>query len=102
LFFNKADDKEENSLLTKKIDELSISIEKMKLAEYVELLNNPKRLLYINFLSGLAKGIGAAVGFTILGAIVILLLKKLVLLNIPFIGDFVAEIVRLVQYKLGY
>jgi hypothetical protein len=102
LFFSKADDKEEKSILTKKIEELSVSMEKMKLAEYIELLNNPKRMLYLNFLSGLARGIGAAIGFTILGAFVVLLLKKLVLLNIPVIGDFVAEIVRLVQYRLGY
>ncbi|HBG21883.1 MAG TPA: hypothetical protein DDW83_01335, partial [Peptococcaceae bacterium] len=44
-----------------KIDELSLNLERMKLAEYVELLNNPKRLLLINFISGLARGLGIAV-----------------------------------------
>jgi hypothetical protein len=51
-----------------KIEELSLNLEHMKLVEYVELLNNPKRLLFINFISGLARGFGIAVGFTILGA----------------------------------
>ena len=42
--------------LKQKIDELSLNLERMKLAEYVELLNKPKRLIYINFISGLARG----------------------------------------------
>jgi hypothetical protein len=55
--------------LKQKIDELSFNLERMKLAEYVELLNKPRRLLYINFISGLARGLGIAVGFTLLGAL---------------------------------
>ena len=35
--------------LSQKIDELSLNIERLNLAEYVELLRNPKRLLYMNF-----------------------------------------------------
>lgn len=102
MFYTKDNNQEEKGLLFTKINELSVSMEKMKLAEYIELLNNPKRLLFINFLAGIARGIGTAVGFTILGAVVVFLLRKLVLLNIPVIGDFVAEIVRMVQYRLGY
>lgn len=102
MFYTKDNNKEEKGLLLTKINELSISMEKMKLAEYIDLLNNPKRLLYINFLAGISRGIGTAIGFTILGAIVVFILRKLVLLNIPLIGDFVAEIVRMVQYRLGY
>ena len=82
-----------------KIDELSLNLERMKLAEYVELLNNPKRLLLINFISGLARGLGIAVGFTILGAIVLSIMQRIVL-NLPVVSDFIATIVRLVQLQL--
>ncbi|MDD3652771.1 MAG: DUF5665 domain-containing protein [Desulfotomaculaceae bacterium] len=84
----------------KKIDELSVNIEKMKLAEYVKLLDHPWRLLYINFIGGLARGFGVAIGFTILGAVLIYFLRILVMLNLPLIGDFIAEIVRMVQLKV--
>ncbi|MDD2554992.1 MAG: DUF5665 domain-containing protein [Syntrophaceticus sp.] len=83
-----------------KIDELSLNLERMKLAEYVELLNNPKRLLWINFISGLARGLGIAVGFTILGAIVLSIMQRIVVLNLPVVSDFIATIVRLVQLQL--
>ncbi|MFA5384909.1 MAG: DUF5665 domain-containing protein [Eubacteriales bacterium] len=94
---------DENNLLIslrEKLAELAVNIEKMKLAEYVELLNRPLRLMYINFIAGLARGIGIAVGFTILGAIVVIFLRRLVALNLPLIGNFIAEIVYTVQSQL--
>ncbi len=94
---------DEKSLLISlrgKLAELAVNIEKMKLAEYVELLNRPLRLMYINFIAGLARGIGIAVGFTVLGAIVVIFLRRLVALNLPLIGNFIAEIVYTVQSQL--
>lgn len=87
--------------LQKKITDLAVSMEKMKLAEYVQLLGNPWRLMYVNFIAGLARGVGIAIGFTILGAIVLYLLRKLVVLHLPWIGDLIAEIVKMVQLKVG-
>lgn len=83
--------------LHQKTEELVTRIESLRLAEYVELLHDPRRLWRVNFLAGLARGLGTAVGFTILGAFLLYLLQRLVLLNLPLIGDFIAEIVRLVQ-----
>ena len=83
--------------LQKKIAELAVAIEKMKLSEYVRLLENPWRLLYVNFISGVARGFGMAVGFTILSALVIYVLQRLVILNLPLISDLIADIIRLVR-----
>jgi hypothetical protein len=76
-------------------------MEKMKLAEYVNLLENPRRLLYINFIAGVARGLGIAVGFAILGAVIIYVLQRIVALNLPVIGKFIAEIVTIVQTNLA-
>lgn len=100
--FNKNKEEQEISILKQKIDELNIAMEKMKLAEYVELLHNPKRLLYINFIAGIARGIGMAIGFAILGAVLIYMLQRLAILNLPVIGDFIAELVKIVQVQLKY
>lgn len=88
------------STLRDKIEELSLSIEQMKLAEYVDLLHRPWRLLYINFISGLARGVGVAVGFSLLGALLLLILQRLVVLHLPLISDFIAQLIRLVQLQL--
>ena len=86
--------------LRKKVTDLAINMEKMKLAEYVDLLNNPWRLLWVNFISGIARGLGIAIGFAILGALIIIFLQKLVALNLPVIGGIIADIVEIVQQQL--
>lgn len=87
--------------LEAKVDELALAMEKMKIAEYIEYMNNTRKLLWMNMLAGIARGLGMAVGFTILGALVIIILRRLVLLNLPLIGNLIAELVRLVNYRLS-
>lgn len=87
--------------LEKKLDQLAIYMEKMKLAEYVNLLHQPKRLIWVNFIAGVARGFGIAVGFTLLGALGLVILQRLVGLNLPLVGDFIAELVKYVQESKG-
>jgi hypothetical protein len=82
--------------LLKQIAELSYKIEKFNLAEYMNLINNPRRYMMVNFLGGLFRGFGIALGMTILGAFVLYILQRLVVLKLPVIGDFIAELVRIV------
>ena len=86
--------------LDKKIDEIGIALEKTKITEYVDFINNRKRLIYVNFIQGLARGFGMAVGFTLLGALILYMLQELIKLNIPLIGNFITEIVRIVKENL--
>lgn len=90
----------ENNEIEKRLEQLANNLERAKLHEYVDFVNNKKRLIYINFLGGLARGFGMAIGFTILGALAIYMLNKVISWNIPLIGDFIAEIVRIVQERL--
>ena len=76
--------------------ELSHQMEKFNLAEYMNHLNNPRRYLMLNFMGGLFRGFGIALGMTILGAIALYILQRLVVLNLPLIGDFLADLVRIV------
>ncbi len=87
--------------LDDRVRELAINMEKMKLAEYVDLLEKPYKLMYVNFISGIARGFGIAIGFAILGAVIVMILQRLVSLNLPIIGDFIADLVKIVQLELG-
>lgn len=86
--------------LDKKIDEIGIALEKTKITEYVDFINNRKRLIYVNFIQGVARGFGMAIGFTLLGALILYMLQELIKLNLPLIGDFIAEIVKIVKENL--
>jgi len=83
-----------------KLDQLGVQLERAQIADYVSLLNKPKRLLLLNLLSGIARGIGIAIGFTLFAATIIYFLQKLGALNLPIIGDYIAEIVKIVQAQL--
>lgn len=67
--------------------------------EYLDLIHDTRKLIIMNFVMGVARGLGMAVGFTLLGALVFLLLKQVVMWNLPVISDFIAQIVRLVQMQ---
>jgi len=86
--------------LSRRLADYTRHIENLNIAEYVELVRNPRRMFILNFISGIGRGFGIAVGFTLLGALVVLALQRLVMLNLPGIGGFIAEIVRIVQGNL--
>jgi hypothetical protein len=86
--------------LSKKLERLSIDMEKAQLSEYVNLMHRPWKLIWLNFISGLFRGIGIALGFTFFAATIIYLLQILGALNLPIVGDYIAEIVRIVQHEL--
>ena len=90
-------EKKDNKSLEEKISKLAYTLEKAQISDYVSLLENPKRLLYLNFLTGVSRGLGMAVGFTLLGALVLYILQEIVVLNLPLISDFIADIVRMVR-----
>lgn len=83
-----------------KLEEISRRTQESTIAEYVEMVRSPRRMIIINFLSGLARGVGIAVGATILGAIILIIMFRLGQMNIPIIGKFVARIVKIVQAYL--
>ena len=86
--------------LANQLEEHLRRLEQMHLAEYIAYASDRKRLLRTHFLAGLARGVGMAIGFTVLGAVLVILLRRLAEQNLPLIGDFLAQIVTVVQRRL--
>lgn len=72
----------------------------MHLGEYLRYANNWKKRLGYEFLSGISRGLGFSVGFSVLGALLLYLLRNVALANLPVIGRFLAELVRIVENNL--
>ena len=87
-------------LLMKKIDNMSLKMEKMKFVDYVYFLEHPRKMLWANFINGLARGFGIAIGFTLLGAVAIYILNIIAKNNLPYIGEFISDIVKIVQSSM--
>jgi len=88
--------------LYKKLTKLELHLERANLSEFMKLIQNPTRLIFLNFLAGLARGFGIAIGLTIIAGIFLMLLSRLASLNLPIIGKFVADLVRIVNYQLQF
>lgn len=86
--------------MAKRMDEYLHAMERLQLPEYIRYLDDKKRMMRNQFLGGVARGVGMAVGFTILGAILIMFLQRLAQRNLPVIGEFLAQVVTIVQRRL--
>jgi hypothetical protein len=86
--------------LQEQIERLAVHLERTQFAEYVQLLNRPRRLLLLNFVSGIARGVGSGLGFTVMLAVLLIILQELAILNLPLIGKYIAEIVQIVKSQM--
>ena len=59
------------------------------LVEYLEYLQSGKRIMWVNFKAGIARGFGVAVGMSLIVGLFIWLLTKLV--DVPIVGEYFIE-----------
>ena len=83
--------------LARRMHELALAMDKSRMADYMNYLDSTRQILKKNFFSGLARGLGMAVGFSILGALVVLLLQAIAKNDLPWISDFVRSIVNTME-----
>ena len=96
----KEKDKDKESILIDQIDNLNRNLLKSNIIEISQLLGNRKKLLVINLISGISRGIGIGIGVTLITAILVWILQKIVTLNVPVIGEYVSDIVEIVMKKV--
>ena len=75
-------------------------IEMLKLSELLLYADNWKKRLLFDFLSGIARGVGFSIGFTLLGALILYFLRNAALANLPIIGRFLGEVLRIAEESL--
>ena len=64
-----------------------------------ELTDRRRRLLNA-FLSGVLRGIGMMLGFSVVGAALVWILQSVARANLPVISDFLAQVVTMVQLRI--
>lgn len=95
--FWKIREKQRINILQKSIDKLTEMLRNINLHDLIYILGSKKEIIKRNLLAGIARGIGGGIGFTIITAIIIYFLQKIVRLNIPIIGEYINDIIEIVQ-----
>ncbi|MDO5556182.1 MAG: DUF5665 domain-containing protein [Clostridia bacterium] len=83
--------------INNKIDKINKTLEKSNIIEFSYIIGNKKEILKRNLIAGISRGVGIGIGITLITAIIIYFLRKLIMLNIPIIGDYIADIVEIVE-----
>lgn len=75
-------------------------LERLQIADYLERQRDVRRSLWINFMYGVARGLGFALGFSVLGAIAVVLIREIIIKNMSGIGGFLAEVIQAIEMRL--
>lgn len=86
--------------ISKRIDKLNKILEEKNIQEFLYIMGSKKEIVKRNFLAGISRGVGVGIGVTFITAILIIVLQKIVTLNIPVIGEYIAEIVEIVEKNI--
>ncbi len=86
--------------IMKRLEKITEKMEDNYQKETKQMMESPYRMILLNFIIGLARGLGIAVGATVLGALFLIVLLRLAQLNIPVIGEFLARLIKIVQTYL--
>lgn len=81
------------------LEKLANRLESMQIARYLEVLEKPRKLIVTNFIAGVARGLGFAIGTTIIFAIVIEVLRRIILLNIPLLSNYLIDVIRMIEHS---
>lgn len=89
--------KKKYDLLNKSIDDLADTLEKGNLKELSYVLGSKKEIIIRNLIAGIFRGVGIGIGVTVISGLIVIFLQKIVKLNIPIIGEYITDIVEIVQ-----
>ena len=89
--------KEKYNLLEKQILKLNDTLQKNNIQEISYILGNKKEIIKRNLISGIFRGIGIGIGVTVITAILVFIMQRIVTLNIPIIGEYISDIVEIVE-----
>lgn len=92
--------KEEEKSLTDSILDLIKLVKQLRSERYLQMVDNPKKFLFFSFLMGAARGLGFAIGLSIIFAIIIWLLSKLTI--IPILGNWIIDLLNYIQSTRFY
>ena len=84
------------------VGKLATAMERARIDEYTSMLTRPWRFFGVNFIAGVFRGLGMAIGFTLVAAVVLYVAVKLMrrMVDLPIIGMYVAELVKFVNQYL--
>lgn len=90
---------EKLNILELGIEKINENFKRREIHDLIYILGSKREILKRNLIAGISRGIGTGIGFTIITAIIIYFLQRIVRLNIPVIGEYINDIVEIVRHS---
>ena len=74
-------------------------LERMRIGDYLTNLNKTSRLIWLNLVSGVARGVGLTIGATLVIAIIFKIISALISLNVPYLSEMMQEVQDTLQNR---
>jgi len=81
------------------LEKLADRLERMRVGDYVTNLNKTSRLIWLNLISGISRGVGLTIGATLVIAIIFKIISALVSWNVPYLSDAMKDVLDMMQAK---
>lgn len=84
----------------KELDNLNRLLERLDntgVAQYVRLMQSTPKVLWLNFISGIARGLGFTVGTAVVLAIAYKIISTVIRMNIPYLTDRLQDLLVIIQ-----
>ncbi len=85
------------AVTVKELEQLVIRLENCGLTEYLKVSGNKRKVLLLNFMSGIARGLGFTVGTAMVLAIVYKVIATIVSMNIPYLTELLTDFVEFIK-----
>lgn len=85
--------------LNDNVDKVASHLERANFGAYADLITRPWKFFWLNFIAGLFRGFGLAVGMTVIFAVALYLLAAVLkhFIDVPVLGSFIADLVDFVN-----
>ena len=81
------------------MEKVADRLERLRIGEYLTNLNKTSRLIWLNLVSGIARGVGLTIGATLVIAIIFKIISMLISLNVPYLSEMMKDVQQTLQSR---
>lgn len=89
-------DKVQRKIL-KKLNDINEKLQYRDIRDYVEFADKPYKRIWANFINGVARGVGSAIGVSFIFTLLLIILKWIAGINIPIVSDVLFWIIGFIE-----
>ena len=81
------------------LEKLADRLERMRFGDYVTNLNKTSRIVWINLMAGISRGVGLTIGATLVIAIIFKIISAVISMNVPYLSPMMQEIKQTLESR---